>query len=152
METSEQSSQPFPAQNRSVPWNRLLWFGDESVADPLVRPLLVIVVDVFVNYVADMAFAKKNHLVQTFTLYGPDEGFRISVEIRTLLGHFKTSHAHATKRTLKLLGEERIAVMYEHSFALEESVISVSKVAGLLEHPLLVRGVIDARDFDPTAG
>ncbi len=107
----EQPAEPFAAQDRSVPWNRLLWFGDESVADALVRPLLVIVVDEFVDYVADMAFAKKNHLVQTFTLYGPDEGFSVSVKIWTLLGHFKTSHANATKRTLELLGEQRIPVV-----------------------------------------
>ena len=86
----EQPAEPFAAQDRSVPWNRLLWFGDESVADALVRPLLVVVVDEFVDYVADMAFAKKNHLVQTFTLYGPDEGFSISVCLRCRLHPMRT--------------------------------------------------------------
>jgi hypothetical protein len=131
----EQPSEPFAAQDRSVPWNRLLWFGDESVADALVRPLLVIVVDEFVDYVADMAFAKKNHLVQAFTLYGPDERFSVGIEIGALLGHFETSYAYATKRTLELPREERITVMYEHSFTLEESIIRVGQVAGLLKHP-----------------
>ena len=86
MVTSEQSAQPFPAQNRSVPWYRLLWFGDESVADPLVWPLLVIVVNVFVDDVADMAFAKENHLVQALPLDGPDEGLSVGVEVGALFG------------------------------------------------------------------
>ena len=54
MVAPEQPAEPFAAQDRSVPWNRLFWFGDESIAETLVRPLFVIVVDEFVDYVPDM--------------------------------------------------------------------------------------------------
>ena len=58
MVAPEQPAEPFAAQDWSVPWNRLFWFGDESVAEALVRPLLVIVVDVFVDYVPNMLLAE----------------------------------------------------------------------------------------------
>ncbi len=58
MVTSEQPAEPFAARDWSVPWYRLLRFGDESVADPLVWPFLVIVVDIFADYVADMLLSE----------------------------------------------------------------------------------------------
>ncbi len=58
MVAPEQPAKPFTAQDRSIFWNRLFWFGDESIADALVRPLLVIVVDEFVDYVPNMPLAE----------------------------------------------------------------------------------------------
>ena len=42
--------------------------------------------------------------------------------------------------------------MYEHPFTLQESIIRVGQVPGLLKHPWFGRRMMDARNFDPTAG
>ncbi len=39
MVAPEQPAEPFAAQDRSIPWIWFFWFGDESIADALVRPL-----------------------------------------------------------------------------------------------------------------
>ena len=58
MVAPEQPAEPFAAQDRSVPWNWFFWFGDESVAEALVRPFLIVVVDEFVDYVPNMLLAE----------------------------------------------------------------------------------------------
>ncbi len=108
--------------------------------------------DVLLNHVPDVPFPEEDHAIEALSLGILYPGFCVGIQIWRLLGHLKTSHTHATERTLKFLRKERIPIMYEHPFTLEESVVVVGQVAGLLQHPWFSRCMMDAYNLYPSRG
>ena len=63
----KQPAEPFPAHDRSVPARGLSWLYRPTVAQSLVRPFQVVMLDVLLDHVADMGFAKEDHALETLS-------------------------------------------------------------------------------------
>ncbi len=75
----EQPAEPFPAHHRSVPARGLGWFYRPTVAQSLVRPFKIVVLNVLLDHVADMGFAEKDHAFKTLSFSILYPGFGICI-------------------------------------------------------------------------
>ena len=75
----EQPAEPFPANDRSVPARGFGRFYRPTVAQSLVRPFQIQMLNVLLDHVANMGLAEEDHAVKNFPfgiLY-PGFGVRI---------------------------------------------------------------------------
>ena len=75
----EQPAEPFPAHHRPVPTGSLGWFYRTTVAQSLVRPFHIVMLDVLLDHMSKVAFAKEDHAVEALSLsiLYPSLGVRI---------------------------------------------------------------------------
>ncbi len=63
----EQTSEPFPAHHRPVPARRFGRLHRPTVAQPLVRSFEIVMLDVLLDHVPNVAFAEKDHALETLS-------------------------------------------------------------------------------------
>ncbi len=75
----EQPAEPFMANDRPVPARRFGWFHRSSVTQTLVRSFEIEMLDILLDHVTKMTFAKEDHAVEALSLgiLYPSFGVRI---------------------------------------------------------------------------
>ncbi len=75
----EQPAEPFPANDRPVPTRRLGRFYRPTVAQSFMRPFQIVMLDVLLDHVSNVAFAKEDHALETFSFGILYPGFGICI-------------------------------------------------------------------------
>jgi len=112
----------------------------ELVAQALMGPLLMVVVDELPQGLPEMGFAEGDDLVEAFGLDGEDKALSESVEVGAMRGKTKDSAAALGQHLPEGLSVEWIPVHDEIAGAEEEAVEGVGEVTGYLLHPAPVWG------------
>ena len=99
---------------------------DEFIAETLMVPFCVIVVDVFGYRYPQMSLTQRYDAVETLPAYRENKSFRICVQIRTLGGKSEGLHPCFLQEPTYFLGEQRIPIMDEVVLALIESLRAAS--------------------------
>ena len=63
----EQPAEPFPAHHRSVATRRLDWFYRPTVAQSLVGPFQIEMLNVLFDHVPKVTFSKEDHAIENFS-------------------------------------------------------------------------------------
>jgi hypothetical protein len=81
----KQTSESFPANNRSIARLRVGRMEREQkpVVLPLMRPLMLMVGNIFRDCMSKRRLAKEDHPIQAFLFDGPHKPLRKGIEIRT---------------------------------------------------------------------
>jgi hypothetical protein len=147
---TEESSQALLALDRirTVAIYRVDCGGEKSPVEALMRAFAMIMVNVFTDGSSYVVFAQENEAFETLGLDGEDEPLRVCVQVGTLGRQPKWFDSRPAKETAKLLGEERIAVEDELSFAKQEAIACIGEIARDLHHPRAVWLGTDAGDID----
>src|SRR5205807_1645408 len=117
------------------------------VAQTLVRPFLMIVLDIRSYGGPELPFAEWHDPLQTLGLGGPDKPLGERVQIWTPRRQDQWLHATAPQQASKGGSVERVSVQDEVLNAAQEAVAGVSQVPCDLCHPGLVRLTRDAGDL-----
>jgi hypothetical protein len=79
----QQSAQTFDTDDLAlVPFA----LGLDDLVDALVNPLVVIVLKILGQNVAELFFGGEDEMIESFFSYGPHEAFRVGIQIRTTRG------------------------------------------------------------------
>ncbi len=63
----EQPTEPFPAHHRPVTARRFGWFHRPTVAQSLVRPFTIMVLNVLLDHVPKVPFSEEDHALETLS-------------------------------------------------------------------------------------
>ena len=83
----------------------------QLVVESLVVSLAMVVLDVLVNYLPQVAFTQQNDSVETFLLDGAHEPFRVGVQIRASRRQLDRLDTAALEDLAESTAEERISVV-----------------------------------------
>jgi hypothetical protein len=75
----QQSAKTLDANNLTLA-AVMLWLDDSMEA--LVNPLMVVVLEILGQNVAQLVFGREDKMVETFLFDGPDESLRVGIQIR----------------------------------------------------------------------
>src|SRR5215471_7367468 len=81
------------------------FWRDESVVEPLVIALCMIVGQVLVDHIIQGAFTQYDHLVEGLLLDGAHESFAVSIQIRTARWQEERFHPTALEQAIEPLGK-----------------------------------------------
>ena len=84
---------------------------DELATDALVKPLRHVVLDEFLDQVAQISLAEDDELIETLVLDGLHEALRIRIAIRALRWDFRALHAPGFENRDERLREQRIPIV-----------------------------------------
>src|SRR5262249_42748591 len=121
--------------------------ADQLVVETLMVAFTVVVHNEFGRCATNRAFAKEDQPVQARLLDRAHESLCIGVQIRTSRWESYRLHAHIGKHAQELYREQRISIVDQVAFALEDSVHRISKVAPDLVHPEPIRNRCNASDL-----
>jgi len=107
----------------------------ELVAQALMGPLLVVVVDELPQSLPEMGLAERDDLVEALRLDGEDEALGEGIEVGAVRGKTEDSAAALGQHLPEGLGVERIPVHDEVAGAEEEAIEGIGEVASHLQHP-----------------
>ena len=108
----EQAAEPLTAPDRACAGDHGLG-RDELVAQPLVRPFLMIMLHERSDGSSEVPFAEGHDSRQALGLGGPDKPFRKGVQIWTPGGQDQWFHATVLQQAAEGGGVERVSVQYE---------------------------------------
>jgi hypothetical protein len=120
---------------------------DAFIAQTLVRPFPMIVIDKRSRGSPEVPFAKWHNSRQTLGLDGPDKSFGERVQIRTPGRQPQGRHTAVPKPVPEGDGVERVPVQNDALHAAEEAVFGVGQVSCDLGHPVRVRLTRDPSDL-----
>src|SRR6202521_1352603 len=143
----EQASEPRTARDRACA-DRCCLGRDELVAQTLVRPLLMIMLDKRSYGSPEVLFAEWHDPLQALGLGRPNKPLGKRVQIWTTGRQDQWLHATPPQQAPKGGGVERVSVQDEVLNAAQETVASVGQVPCDLRHPGLVRLTRDSGDLD----
>jgi hypothetical protein len=123
-------------------------FGrDPRVAQALVRPFFMIMLDKFSDGHSEMPFAEQHHSVQALGVGRFDKAFRKRVQIRTPRREDQGLHATVAQQAPKGGRVERIAIEDDVLHVAQEAIAGGGQVPSDLRHPGLVRLICDPSDL-----
>jgi hypothetical protein len=120
---------------------------DEFVVERLMRPLSVIVFDVLLDDLPQVAFAQRNDAGQTLAPDGTDPTFRVRIEIWTSRRQPYTSDTTCREHLSKCMCVQRVAVHDDVAMLEQKAIDRVGQVTSYLKHPGLIRFVHNAGNF-----
>ena len=85
----QQATQALAALDRAIPRRRCVRFRRPTVVQPLVRALQVVMLDVLLDDVPNLALAEENDLVQALSLGGSYPRLAEGIQVRTPRGIFR---------------------------------------------------------------
>jgi hypothetical protein len=125
---------------------------DQPVLQPLMVPLVMVVLDEFTNSSAKRTLTEQDQPVQARFLDAPDEAFRVGVQVRRPRGQFYWFNAATFEHRKELTSEQRIAIMDEVTLSCEQTIDWISQIAADLGHPQPIRVGSNASNLDPARG
>ena len=122
---------------------------DEYVANALMVPLRVVMVQERSAEMPQVALTKEDESAQTFGPNGTDKPFRISVQIRTLCRQSNRLHSRVSEKPPHLLGIQWIPIHDDLRLAPEKPILAVGGRSGLPALPRHTPRPVDkiARDL-----
>jgi hypothetical protein len=142
----QQTAEPITTRDLPCSDPRCCW-RDELVAQTLVRPFFVIMVDKFSDGRPEMPFAEEHHAIQALGLGGLDKPFGERVQIGTPRGQDQWRDAAVPQEAPKGRRVERISVQDDVLHAAEEAIAAVGEISSDLRHPDLVRFTCNSSDL-----
>src|SRR5579862_9841151 len=134
----EQTTKPLAAPNGAA-GDRRGASHDERVAQTLVRPFLMIVVDEFADSRPKMPFAERYDSRQALGSDRTNKSFGEGIQIRASAGQAHEFHATVLQHPPEGRRVERISVENQVVRVAEEAVVRISQVPSHLCHPQFVR-------------
>jgi hypothetical protein len=114
-------------------------------------PLHVIMLNVLVDNVSEMPPPEEDHSIKALGFDRPDISLGVSIQIRTLGWELHATHARRGERTRKLCRVQRVTIVDEVTFSIEESGTTVCQVSRDLDHPGSIGIWSNACYLDPTS-
>src|SRR5262249_37023451 len=114
--------------------DRLHW-NNETIVEPLMVTLQMIMRHKLTNRIPQRAFAKEDHLPQAILPNRSDEPFRISIQIRRLRRQFDGLDSDRGKRSEKLSRVKRISIVDQIALPREKTINGIGEIACDLNHP-----------------
>jgi len=106
----EHSAKPLVLSYSAVRRDRLHW-NNETVVEPLMVTLQMIMRHKLANRIPQRVFTKEDHLLQAILPNRSDEPFRICIQIRRLRRQFDGLNSDRGKRSEKLPRVEWISIV-----------------------------------------
>jgi hypothetical protein len=111
----------------------------DDPAEPLVNPLMMIVLEILGQDVAELFFGEEDEMLETFLSDGPHESLRVGIQTRTTWGQFCRVHAGGIENGVEFLRIERIPVVDQVLLAGQEATLTANCVgsAGIGQLPVV---------------
>ena len=121
----------------------MLWRDDP--AEPLVNPLMMIVLEILGQDVAELFFGGEDEMIETFLSKQPHEPLDAGIQIWTTWRQFNWLHPGGFENAVEFLRKQGISVVDQVLLACEEATLTADIASDLL-YPGAVGLRVDAED------
>jgi hypothetical protein len=142
----QQAAQAFHTNNLSGYSPELCPWLDDS-AQSFMNPLVMIIIEVIVEYIPQLGFIGQDQFVQTLVFDGPHKSLCVGIHLWRRHRRRHRRYTSLLEHFFKRFREQRIPIQDQESLALEKALFHIRQIPGHLLHPVSIGIGMDPGDL-----